>query len=210
MSPDASQAGSELTPSSMESPEEPPEPELPPTVEDPDPTVDRRIDMAVAAAGSAIGVLLIVSSRDIRQGSVSDPIGSDGLAIVLGAWLIVGGLLLIGRRLLAWRRSGNQVPSDGAGDEFGLPASPLRSFVMWAAGFGWVFLLPRVGFMVSSLLLSVFGLVAMGVRSWVKLGVVPVVFTIVLWVLFNRVFGVQYPAGPVDLFFADLIPRMSL
>lgn len=200
----ASPAEGELTPSAPE------ESELPPTVEDPDPTVDRRIDMAVAAAGAAIGVLLIVSSRDIRQGSVSDPIGSDGLAIVLGAWLIVGGLLLIGRRLLAWRRSGNQVPSDGTGDEFGLPASPLRSFVMWAAGFGWVFLLPRVGFMVSSLLLSVFGLLAMGVRSWVKLGVVPVIFTIAVWVLFNRVFGVQYPAGPVDLFFADLIPRVRL
>lgn len=208
LSSDASTAEGELTPSSPGmSPEEP---ELPPTVEDPDPTVDRRIDMAVAAGGAAIGVLLIVSSRDIRQGSVSDPIGSDGLAIVLGAWLVVGGLLLIGRRLLAWRRSGNQVPSDGAGDEFGLPASPLRSFVMWAAGFGWVFLLPRVGFMVSSLLLSVFGLLAMGVRSWVKLGVVPVVFTIAVWVLFNRVFGVQYPAGPVDLFFADLIPRVRL
>ncbi|MBB5790123.1 tripartite tricarboxylate transporter TctB family protein [Jiangella mangrovi] len=204
---DARPAEGELTPSSTE---EPVEPELPPTVEDPDPTVDRRIDMAVAAAGGGIGVLLIVSSRDIHRGSVSDPIGSDGLAIVLGAWLIVGALLLIGRRLLAWRRSGNQVPSDGAGDEFGLPASPLRSFVMWAAGFGWVFLLPRVGFMVSSLLLSVFGLVAMGVRSWMKLTVVPVVFTIVMWVLFNRVFGVQYPAGPVDLFFADLIPRVRL
>lgn len=181
----------------------------PPPVENPDPTVDRRTDMAVAAGGAALGIVLIVASLDIHQGSVDDPIGSGGLAVVLGGFLVFGGLLLIGQRLWTWKRSGHQVPAEGAGDEFGQPASTVRPFVMWLAGLGWVFLLPRVGFIVSAYVLAVFGLFAMGVRTKIKLAVVPVVFAIVLWVLFNRVFGVQYPAGPVDLFFADLIPRMS-
>jgi putative tricarboxylic transport membrane protein len=183
---------------------------LPPTVENPEPTVDRRIDMAVAAGGVAIGIVLIVSALNIRHGFVSDPIGTGGLAEIIGVLLIAGGLFLIGRRLLAWNRSGHQVPTEGAGDEFGLPASAFRSFLMWLAGIGWALLLPRIGFIVTCFLLAMTGLVAMGVRSKLKLAIVPVVFAVVLFVLFNRVFGVQYPAGPIDLFFEDLIPRVTL
>jgi hypothetical protein len=50
---------------------------------------------------------------------------------------------------------------------------------------------------------------AMRTRSVVKLVVVPIAFSLLTWVLFTRLSGLRFPAGPVDLFFASLIPRMG-
>jgi hypothetical protein len=173
-------------------------------------TVDRRIDMAVAAGVIGLGSILMVSSQEIRPGSIPDPIGSDGFPLIIGGFLIFVGVLLIVRRLVAWRRSSHQIPTEGSADEAGFPASAVRPFALWGAGLAWAYLLPRLGFIIPCFLLSVAGMFAMGVRSKWQLGVVPAIFVILIWALFARVFGLQFPAGPVDHFFEQLIPRVSL
>lgn len=172
--------------------------------------VDRRIDVAVAAGVGAVGAAAIVFSGDIREGTLPDPLGAAGLPRMLGAFLLVVGVLLIGRRLVGWRRSSSHLvyADGGSGDEPGYPSSAVRAFGMWLAGLGWALLLPRIGYLVSTWLLILTGVVAMKVRSPWKLVAVPLLFTLATWLLFSRVFGLRFPAGPVDLFFEGLVPRL--
>jgi hypothetical protein len=121
------------------------------------------------------------------------------------------GAVLVVRRLLSWRRSmaGRVYADGGEADEPDLPASGIRPFVMLAIGFLWAFALPRVGFIVATWLTCMVGMFAMQTRSVVRLVVVPICFSLFTWVLFTRLSGLRFPAGPVDLFFASLIPRLG-
>ena len=179
--------------------------------EAPPATVDRRADLAIAAVVMLLGLAVVYLSRDIRHGVLQDPIGPAGFASVLGGLIAALGLILVVRRLVSWRRSadGRVYADGGEGDEQGLPASGLRPFVILAVGFGWDFMLPRIGFIVATWLTCLVAMFAMRTRSVVKLVVVPICFSLLTWVLFTRLSGLRFPAGPVDLFFASLLPRMN-
>jgi hypothetical protein len=189
--------------------------ELPPAAaelleEAPAATVDKRADLALAVVVMLLGLAVVYLSRDIRHGVLQDPIGPAGFASVLGGLIAALGLILVVRRLVSWRRSGGRVYADGGeGDELGLPASGIRPFVILAVGFGWDLMLPRIGFIVATWLACLVAMVAMRTRSVVKLVVIPICFSLLTWVLFTRLSGLRFPAGPVDLFFASLIPRMN-
>lgn len=173
--------------------------------------VDWRADLVVSAAPIALGTLLIVESADIREGSIPDPIGSGGMPRLLGGFLIAVGIVLVTRRLLGRRQQdGNLVPSDGGqADEPGFPASSMRAFGLLAAGWGWVFLLTRLGYLIPTALLAGVGMAAMRVRSPWKLVGISVIFSVVTFLLFNRVFGIQFPAGPLEQFGMDHVPRVD-
>jgi putative tricarboxylic transport membrane protein len=184
----------------------------PATVEEAPPaTVDRRADLAITLCITMLGLAVMYLARYIRHGAIDDPIGPGGFATVLGAFLTAVGLILLVRRLALWRRSvdGKVYADGGEGDEPDLPVSGIRPFVMLAVGFGWAFMLPRIGFLVTTSLACVAGLFAMRTRSVVKLVLVPIGFSLFTWVLFTRLSGLRFPAGPVDLFFATLIPRLG-
>jgi hypothetical protein len=183
-----------------------------PLAEEPPPaTVDRRADLALALCVMMLGLTVVYLARYIRHGVLDDPIGPGGFANVLGAFLAAVGAILVVRRLVLWRRSVNgRVSADGGeSDEPDLPASGIRPFVMLAVGLGWAFMLPRVGFIVPTCLACAVGMFAMRARSVVKLVVVPIGFSLFTWILFTRLSGLRFPAGPVDLFFATLIPRLG-
>lgn len=173
--------------------------------------VDRRIDIALAAALAALGVALIVLSGDIRAGSIPDPIGAGGMPRALGAFMVVAGVVLIARRLVSWRRNpGHLVPADGGtGDEPDYPSSAVRAFGMLAAAWGWAMLIPLVGYLTSSFLLAVVGIASMKVRSPWKLIVVPALFAAITWLLFNRLFGIPFPAGPIEQLGEEYIPSLE-
>lgn len=173
--------------------------------------VDRRIDMAVSAGLAAIGAGLIAFSTNIPSGSIPDPIGADGFPLFIGGFLVLAGGVMIVRRLLSWRRTRSHlVPSDGsAGDEPGFRVSSLRAVGMYAAGWVWAVLLPLLGYLVPTFLLAATGIAAMKVRSPWKLVLVPLLFSIVTWLLFNRVFGIQFPAGPIEHLGDRYIPEVG-
>jgi putative tricarboxylic transport membrane protein len=174
-------------------------------------TVDRRADLVMTLCVMMLGLTVVYLARDIRHGVLDDPIGPRGFATVLGAFLAAVGAILLVRRLASWRRSvdGKVYADGGEGDEPDLPASGIRPFVMLAVGFGWAFMLPRIGFIVATCLACVAGMFAMRTRSAVKLVLVPIGFSLITWMLFTRLSGLRFPAGPVDLFFATLIPRLG-
>jgi hypothetical protein len=127
--------------------------------------MDKRVDLSVAVGFLAFGVWLLVASYRIPQGSVPDSIGSGGVARVLAIVVIAFTAYLIGRRLIAWRSTGNTVPAEGSTDNDAHPASAVR------------------------------GLYLMQVRSVVKLIAIPVAYTVVTYVLFVGAFGVLLPLG---------------
>jgi hypothetical protein len=174
-------------------------------------TVDRRADLALAVCLTALGLAVVWFARDIRQGAIPDPIGAGGFAQVLGAFMAVVGAILVVRRLASWRRSpdGRVSADGGSGDEPGLPVSAVRPFVMLAVGGAWAWMIPRLGFVVATWLACGIALFAMQTRSVPKLLVAPVCFSLLTWVLFTRVSGLRFPAGPVDLFLAEIIPRLG-
>jgi hypothetical protein len=174
-------------------------------------TVDVRADIAVAAAAVTLGVLLIVLSADIRQGNIDDPIGAGGFARVLGAFMACVGALLVGRRLLGWRRDrARMVYADGApGDEPGHTVSAGRPFVLLAMGLSWALLLPQIGYLVPTCLISLATMLLMRVRRPLPLIAVSLGFSLLTWVLFTRISGLRFPSGPVENFFADIIPRLD-
>ena len=166
--------------------------------------------MAVSAGLTAIGAGLIVFSFEIRRGSVPDPIGSGGLPRLVGAFLVACGLVLIVRRLLAWGGSSDHVVDSegGTADEAGFPASATRSFYLLAAGWVWALLLPRIGYLGATALFGVAALAAQRIRA-AKLVVIPLVFAAVTWLLFTRIFGIRFPAGPIEQLLMDYIPRVG-
>ena len=47
-------------------------------------TMDKRVDLAVAAAVAFVGAFMLTTSRDIRRGAIPDPVGERGLPDVVG------------------------------------------------------------------------------------------------------------------------------
>ena len=71
-----------------------------------------------------LGVFMLIAARDIRAGSIPDPITSRGLPNIMGVFLIIGGIILAVRQLLNWSElPGHLVPEEGQEDEKGYPAS---------------------------------------------------------------------------------------
>jgi hypothetical protein len=171
--------------------------------------VDRRVDLALCLGALGLGIFLIYGSWGIRQGSIPDPIGSGGWARLIGIALIaVAGALVI-RRLAGWRgATSHLVPSDGGKEgEAGYPSSNLRPFVLIAAGFAWIVALPRIGFLIATFAVTAAAIATMQVRSLSKLILVPLLFSLGIWLLFGQVFGIHFPAGPIEKALQEMMPR---
>lgn len=173
--------------------------------------VDRRIDVAVCSAAFLLGLALFVLSGDLRQGSIPDPIGPDGWPKLLGATLMVAMGANIIRRLVSWRASpSNMVLSDGGKDDVPeKPGTVLRPAFMLISALIWMLVVQWTGFIVATAGLLIAGLGLMQVRSPAKLLLVPLLFSLVAWLLFGALFGVRLPAGPIEHGLIDILPGLS-
>jgi putative tricarboxylic transport membrane protein len=171
--------------------------------------VDRRVDLALCLVTLGLGIFLVYASWSIRRGSIPDPIGSGGWARVIGIALIAIAGTLVFRRLVAWRgATSHLVPSDGGKEgEAGYPSSNIRPFVLIAVAFVWVLLVRPLGFLLATFVLTAAAVATMQVRSLPKLIIVPLLFTLITWLLFGEVFGIHFPAGPIEKTLQDIIPR---
>jgi len=173
--------------------------------------VDRRIDVAVCFAAFLLGLALFVLSGDLRQGSIPDPIGPDGWPKLLGGTLMIAMAANIVRRLASWRASpGNMVLSDGGKDDVqGRPATVLRPAFMLIAAVVWMLVVKWTGFIIATTGFLIVGLALMEVRSPAKLLLVPLLFSLIAWLLFGALFGVRLPAGPLEHGLLDILPGLQ-
>ena len=157
-------------------------------------TVGRELVLAVTVM--IIGVGLIVYAGTIREGSIPDPITSQGLPRGTGVLLILFGALITARTLAyARRHPGRRIPSTGGDDEPGFPSSAARAFAFLAGSALWAYLVDRLGYFIVTPVILAAGLAAMGIRSWLKIVLISVGFTIVAWLMFYEILGIQLPLG---------------
>jgi len=163
-------------------------------------TMDKRVDLAVALGIVLVGALVLIMARNIRAGSIPDPIGSRGLANITGSFLIIFGIALAVLRLISWSAlPGNLVPNDGQLDEEGYPASTLRYFATALSALLWVWLMKPLGFIIVTPLFMLALILLMGTRSKIKLIFFPTLFSLVLWYAFSQPLHVILPLGPLTL-----------
>jgi hypothetical protein len=161
-------------------------------------TMDKRADLAVSLVTVSVGAFLLIASRDIRPGSVTDPVTSRGIPEILGLFLVIGGMVRVITRLLSWSQlPGHLVPEEGQEDEQGYPASWARAIGVIFVSLLWGWLLKPLGFLfITPVYLSV-TLWIMGVRSWVKIAAFTIIYTVTAWVIFGPLLGSRIPLGPL-------------
>jgi putative tricarboxylic transport membrane protein len=166
--------------------------------------MDRRKDVAVAAAITLLGLVIAILGTQINLGRIRDPIGSRAVPVVVGLLIMAGGLFLAGRRLVRWRTESTIVREEGTSDEPDVPAHTLRSMVVWLVCFVYVLLLGTFGFLILTPFLLVSLLWIMGVRTPVRLAVITVLGIAFGYGVFDLLLGVRLPLGPLDPYIGNL------
>lgn len=163
--------------------------------------MDKRIDLGVAAAVTFLGIWLLLLASDLREGSVSDPVGTAGVPRAVGAILAVGGAIILVRRVRSWgASSGWLVENEGKSDDPGYPASTTRALGVAAGTLLYARLLEPLGFLVATPAFLVGTMVAMGERRLSRVLAMAVLGPAVVHLVFAGLFGILLPLGPLSPF----------
>jgi len=146
-------------------------------------------DIACAAAGLALAIGYYVLADRLPRSLLSDPTGADGLPKVLAIALALTALAVLAVAVL--RRTAAIRAEAGEGRRH------LRAAGMLALGVAYFMLLPWLGYPLSVFLL----LLAVALYAGTRPGLAPVAISaagaLVLWVTFERLFGIAMPHGTV-------------
>jgi hypothetical protein len=156
--------------------------------------MSRRIRIA-AGIVIAAGVVLLIELRSTPRVPVEDPLGPYGLPRVLAIGLVLSGLAM----LVPVRRPEAEAEPEAAPEaELEQPVVPNRfglspSAVTVIAAVGYVVALSNLGFIVSTLVLGLILLPALGARSRRSVLAVPVVVTLLFLLVFGVALDVHLP-----------------
>ncbi|MCJ7858194.1 tripartite tricarboxylate transporter TctB family protein [Corynebacterium kalidii] len=141
---------------------------------------DRIIAVIVTALGA---VLLFLAFGFPEPGQPEDP-GTAALPRLIG-----GALVILGIMLLFNSERNTFLPEEG---------TRLRTVLIVVVGVVYALLMTPLGFMLSTLAFMVLGLLIMGVRSIVRLILVPVLVSVAVYYLFTAALGVYLPSGVIE------------
>ena len=141
---------------------------------------DRVIAVVIVVLGA---VLLTLAFGFPEPGQPEDP-GTAALPRLIGGALVILGLMLL---FNAERNS--FLPEEG---------TRMRTLLIIVLGGAYTFTLTPLGFMLSTLVFLVLGLLIMGIRSILRLVLVPVLVTVVVYYLFTAALGVYLPSGIIE------------
>jgi putative tricarboxylic transport membrane protein len=168
-------------------------------------TMNKRVDLAGSLVIAALGLfVLIVAFSYPTPTVVFDSIGPMGIPKVIGAFLLIGGLVQSVRSFLYLRHVGLFSPEEGTEDEPEHPSSRFRAVWFMAGSFVFLALLEPIGFLILTPLGIMAALWSLHYRNWLWRGIVGVGFTIFAFVLFGMVLGVPLPNGPLGDLLVDL------
>lgn len=157
----------------------------------------------MALAVACLGAALVVLAQDISVGRIRDPLGTRAMPTIVGGLIAAGGGFLAARRLVRWRRESAFVAAEGSEDTPGFAGSTARAMAVWGLCFGYVLLLPDLGFVLLSPPLLAALLWVMGVRRPVPLLGVSLITVLVLYGLFGEILNVRLPLGPLEPYLAS-------
>ena len=148
-------------------------------------TMDKRIELAISVVIVLLGLFIVTQARTFKIGLVQDPLTPRGLPMMLGAFLMLGGMIAGAMRLASWSAlPGHYVPAEGRQDEEGHPVSAVRPLAIAAAGILWVLLLDTLGYLIITPLYLVPILLFLKIRSWKMLIGFSLIYTVASWVIF--------------------------
>lgn len=133
-----------------------------------------------------LGLWLLVSAWRLGIGSLREP-GPGFMPLLAGAGLVA---------VAAFDFVRSRLSAAGTRAKPGIGRQPLLMLLALA---GYVALLERAGYIVSTLLLSAAVLVLMDMRSAWRIGVISAFAAGASYVLFHVLLGVRLPAGPFHL-----------
>jgi putative tricarboxylic transport membrane protein len=158
--------------------------------------MDRRIDLAGSLVISAFGlwVLAVAVTYPVPQ-NVYDPFGPMGIPALVGGLLLLGGVIQSIRTVRAFRATGPIGFSEGTDDEPEYPSYGPRA-VMFMAGFmAYILLIPALGYFLATPLGIAAGLWLLRYRTWWKVAIAAIGFTLAAFLTFDRMLRVPLPTG---------------
>jgi putative tricarboxylic transport membrane protein len=163
-------------------------------------TMDKRIDLVIAICFILYGLFLIVVASQFPAGLVTDLITAYGMPYLTGGFLIVFGGILVTVRIATWSAlPGNLVISEAdKEDEEGYPASWKRAFSIIFLALVVVLLLDSLGYLIATPLFLIGTVWLMGVRTWKRLFLFPILFALATWYVFSQVLGFLIPLGILE------------
>ncbi|WP_420099535.1 tripartite tricarboxylate transporter TctB family protein [Corynebacterium sp.] len=141
---------------------------------------DRIIAVTVIVLGA---VVLFLAFGFPAPGQPEDP-GTAALPRLIG-----GALVILGIMLLFNCEKNIFLPE---------PGSRMRTGLIVVTSVAYTFALTPLGFMLSSLIFMVIALLIMGIRSILRLVLVPVVVSVAVYYLFTDALGVYLPSGIIE------------
>jgi len=167
--------------------------------------MDRRGDLACAIAVMLYGVALVIATALQEPGPALDPLGKQALPYGTGVLLAIAGGYLVLRRLRTWRtETSNIVYQEGIEDEEGHPASVRGPLFVGTLLLAYAVALPYAGYLIATPLFITGGLIVLQRRGVVLLVVLPLVFTVTVFVVFSQLLSVPIPVGPLTDVMVDL------
>lgn len=168
--------------------------------------MDRRTDLALGIVTMLLGAVIVVLTGRVSTKLAIDPIGPRAFGYFIAASLIAGGATVVVSRVRRWSEGdGNAVPSEGAEDEPDHPVSSVRPLLIVAAVAAYLVLLEPIGYLLATPLFLGSLLHLLRTRSVVGGRVVlPIVFTVVTYLVFAAGLNVNLPVGPFRDLFVDL------
>lgn len=172
--------------------------------------MDRRIDIAIAAAFLLLGLLMIWGASEIKQGMMRDPIGPRGAFYVCGAILSLGAASVIVSHLRQWSRHSrptfarHTVDSQGTADEAAFAASAPRAWALIALVSGFALVFEPLGFLLATPLFIFVALTIVNKRNWIGMALTALIFTALTYGIFAQVLSVRLPVGPFTRLFREL------
>jgi hypothetical protein len=158
--------------------------------------VDSRKDLAFALFVIALGITVVSLAYSWPEPLIRDAVGPRAFPYGLGTLFILGGAFIAVQRVRNMNSAGGfQVPGEGNEDEPGYPASGVRAMTMIGLCALYTFLLNPVGFLVVTPPFTALALMLMGERKPVLVTVTSLSFTIVTYVLIDRVLAGRLPDG---------------
>lgn len=158
--------------------------------------MDKRVDLVLSLLWVIFGIVTVYVATGFRVGGYPDPVTARGLPYFTGSYLVIAGLVLAVRRIVTWSHiPGKYAVSEGTEDEPGHASSWVRSFLLIVIAAVWAYSLKYAGFVLATPVMLFAMLWLMEVRSWAKLILFPLLFSLLSWLIFSQVLSVILPMG---------------
>jgi len=167
--------------------------------------MDTRRDLVIALAVAALGAVILWMTGWIKMGIARDVIGPRAFPYAIGTLLLAGGLVLALRRTRLMNVGGGfTAPDEGTEDTPGHPASAGRVMFIMGLSVAYLAVLMPVGYLIATPPFVALAFVAMGERKVVYTIVIPLIWTVLTYLLFSQLLDVRMPVGPFTPLFRDL------